>query len=103
MLLSTPPIAWVVLALNSWNYCPGEQGLTPNISRRLYSLLYTAEQHKQYQLKNNVMPPWVNSLATRWHIGNSTYSYPLKPSEVNTESKMLGCQALLSSAVVPTV
>ena len=38
------PIACAVLALDSWNYCSGEQGPTAQRSARLYNLHYNAEQ-----------------------------------------------------------
>ena len=47
---------------------------------------------------NMVLPPYVTPSTTRWH----TSSDSMKPFEANIERKMLECQALLSSAVVPT-
>ena len=38
----------------------------------------------------------LNSLATRWHTGDSISSYSLKHFEANIERKILPCEALLS-------
>ena len=60
------PIVCAVLALDSWNYCSGEQARQPNIRKIPESSLYSWTMY--ITEKNKVLPPYVNSLATRWHM-----------------------------------
>ena len=60
------PIVCAVLALDSWNNCSGEQARQPNIRKIVQSSLHS---WTIYIIKENkVLPPYVNSLATRWHM-----------------------------------
>ena len=43
-----------------------------------------------HEIKNKVLPSYVNSLTTKWHItGNPTASYSMKPYGTNFEKRML--------------
>ena len=62
--------------LGTWeSYSPTAR--QPNICKIVQSSLYS---WTMYINKNKVLPPYVNSLATRWHItGNSTSSFSIQP------------------------
>ena len=65
-LTPNSPIVCAVLALDSWNYCSGEQAQQPNIHKIPQSSLYS---WTMYIIKENkVLSPYVNSRATRWHM-----------------------------------
>ena len=70
---SNSPIVCVVLALDSWNYCSGEQAQQPNIRKIPKSSLYSWTMY--ITEKNKVLPPYVNSPCHKVaHAGNSTSS-----------------------------
>ena len=43
------PTVCAILAIDSWNCCSGEQGLTADLITRLHNLLYTTEQCKSIE------------------------------------------------------
>ena len=74
VIVSNSPIICAVLALDSWNYCSGEQARQPNICKIPQSSLYSSTiVHKTKQ--NKVLPPYVNSPCHKVaDAGNSTSS-----------------------------
>ena len=60
-----------------------------NTTYQQYCIILFIQLKKQImelKLKNKVLPPYVDPLASRWH----TSSESMKPSEANIERKMLG-------------
>ena len=60
------PIVCAVLALDSWNYCSGEQAQQPNICKIVQSSLSSWTMY--IITENKVLQLYVNSLTTRWHM-----------------------------------
>ena len=89
-----------VLALDSWNYCSGEQVRQSNICKIVQPTLYS---WAMYIIKTNkVLPPYVKLPATRWHLG----FYFLLINEAMQGKhwdEAVGLSGLLSRTIVPTV
>ena len=90
------PIACVVLALDSWKYCSGEQGQAVQhlqdclISFKQLNHVYTTKTRKI-----RCCHPMITLMATRWH----TSPFSMKPHEENNEEDVgLFCFALQSNS-----
>ena len=71
-------IVCAVLGIDNFTYCSEGKGLTvQHIYKTAQSSFCSWTMHVNL---NKVQPPYINSLATRWHItGNPTASYSMKP------------------------
>ena len=91
------PVACTILALNSWKYYSGQQGLTAQHSRKIaHSSSYSWTMHTNENKWNMLLPPYVNSLSKggiltliEWCLLRQTFRG--------------WCWALLSRVIVPTV
>ena len=61
------PIVCAVLALDSWNYCSGEQAWQPDICKIAQSSLYSWTMYIVKQIRYCHL--MLNCPATRWHLG----------------------------------
>ena len=90
------PIVCVVLALDSWDYCSGEQAQQPNIHKISQSSLYSWTMY--INKRNKVLPPYANSPCHKVaHAGNSTSSFSISAI---LHSCILGYSCFLSANIL---
>ena len=67
------------------------------------TILFTQLNNVNFEIKNEVLSPYVKFPLTQEGTWDSIISYVRKSFEANIGDRMLGCQALLSTTVVPNV